>query len=87
MEIKDYPTSINTEPFNINVLVTGASTGTNYLRIDLYKEGSENYFEETYNGSSWYGGSDGTQYCPVTISSEKIGQATIQARIGNPSSK
>lgn len=85
--ISNAPPSITDEPFNINVSVAGASAGTNYLRVDLYKEGTTNYFGETYNNSIWYGGSDGKQYFPVTITSGQTWDGSVQGRIGNPTSE
>lgn len=80
------PTSIGKDPFTIGVTIDGASAGTNYLRIDLYKEGSTNYFGETYNGSSWYKGSAGTLYFPLTIGEDKIATASVQGKVGEPTS-
>lgn len=85
--ISNAPPSITDEPFNINVSVAGASAGTNYLRVDLYKEGATNYFGETYNNSIWYGGSDGKQYFPITIVSGQTWDGSVQGRIGNPTSE
>lgn len=82
--ITNYPSSISNEPFTIEVSISGAGAGTNYLRADLYKEGSTNYFGETYNGISWYGGSDYIQYFPITIQSGASASANFQARVGEP---
>ena len=79
------PLSITQDNFTITASVSGAAAGTNYLRIDLYKDGSTNYFGDTYNGSSWYNGSDGTQYFPITIVANTIWNGQIQGRFGNPS--
>jgi len=77
------PSSIGTDPFAISVAVSGASTGTNYLRIDLYKDGTTNYFGETYNGTDWYSGSVGSSYLPITIGSDGTWSGDMQARIGD----
>lgn len=82
--ISNIPQEVSDQPFEINVSITGASAGTNYLRIDLYKEGSTNYFGETYSGNAWYGGSDGKQYFPITIVSGQIWSGSVQGKIGNP---
>ncbi|HYM64868.1 MAG TPA: hypothetical protein VES68_00060 [Candidatus Sulfotelmatobacter sp.] len=85
--ITSFPSSISSDAFTINVSVLGASSGTNYIRVDLYKDGSSNYFGETFNGNDWYLGSDGKQYFPITIADSKsTASASIQARIGVPSS-
>ncbi len=82
---ESYPASISEEIFNVGVKITGANSGTNYLRIDLYKDGTNNYFGETYNGSDWYSGSSGLSYYPVSIQNAS-GSAIVQAQIGNPNS-
>jgi hypothetical protein len=86
VSITNYPSTIQADPFTLTASVSGAATGTNYLRVDVYKEGTSNYFGETYNNSDWYSGSDGKQYLPITIQSGIVWTGTIQARIGNPSS-
>ena len=60
--INNYTSSISSEIFNVEASISGATNATNYLRIDLYKENTTNYFGETYNGSDWYFGSDGKNY-------------------------
>ena len=67
VSITNYPSSISADPFSISVSILGASSGTNYIRVDLYKDGTQNYFGDTYNGSDWYNGSEGKQYYPITI--------------------
>lgn len=84
--ISDYPQAITQEPFTITVSVEGAQPATNYLRVDLYKEGTSSYFGETYNGMDWYSGSDGKQYFPVSIQSGQIWSGEVQAKIGEASS-
>lgn len=79
------PSTITSDPFNINVTIDGANPGTNYLRIDLFKEGTTNYFGETQIGSNWYQGSEGKQYHPITIGSDKIATASVTGRVGQPS--
>lgn len=84
IEISNYPAVIGTDPFNVNVYVSGPSDGKNYLRIDIYKESTTNYFGETYNGADWYSGSSGTSYFAVDIINSTA-SATLQGRVGNPS--
>ena len=84
--ISNLPSSITDSAFTFNVSVSGATSGTNYLRMDLYKDGTTNYFGETYNGSSWYNGSDGKQFLPITVISGQTWNGSVQGRIGNPSS-
>ncbi|TSC88165.1 MAG: gamete and mating-type specific protein A [Microgenomates group bacterium Gr01-1014_16] len=83
--LSNVPSSISTDPFTLNVDISGPNPGTNYLRVDLFKDGTSNYFGETNNGSVYYGGSDGLQYFPVTINAEGTASAQLTARIGNPS--
>ncbi len=80
------PSTIVADPFPITITVLGASAGQNYLRVDLYKEGSTNYFGETFNGAEWYKGSEGAKYFPITIldSSTPV-TSTLQSRLGQPS--
>jgi hypothetical protein len=85
VNITNSPSSVGSESFEVQVYIEGPNPGTNYLRVDLFKEGSTKYFGETFNGSSWYGGSDGSQYFPVTIDSESTASATVQTRVGSPS--
>lgn len=83
--ITQYPSTITSDAFTITASVSGAATGTNYLRVDVYKEGTINYFGETYNNSDWYSGSDGKQYLPISVQSGVIWNGTVQVRIGSPS--
>ncbi len=82
--INNYPQTISTEAFNVDVTINGAKPGTNYLRIDLYKEGTTHYFGETFNGASWFGGSDGKQYSAININENEIASASVKARVGDP---
>jgi hypothetical protein len=82
--INSYPSSISSEIFNIQASISGATNATNYLRLDLYKEGTNNYFGETFNGSDWYTGAEGKNYFPIQIQSSSA-SATIQGQLGNPS--
>lgn len=83
--INNFPNTISAGPFVVDVLISGPNPATNYLRIDLYKEGTDNYFGETYNGTDWYGGSDGSKYWPITIGEDKIATTSVQGKFGNPS--
>lgn len=79
------PIAITNDAFTLTASISGASTGTNYLRVDIYKDGTVNYFGETFNNSDWYNGSDGKQYLPISVQSGSFWNGTIQARIGSPS--
>ena len=84
--ITNFPSIISSDPFSISVSILGPNPGTNYIRIDLYKVGTFNYFGETFNNSSWYSGPDGQLYFPITIAEDNTGGATIQGRVGSPNS-
>lgn len=79
--INSYPSVITNEDFKIDVTISGARPATNYLRIEIYKDGTTNYFGETFNGSSWYGGADGLSYFPVMINGTTSAQ--IKGRVGD----
>lgn len=79
------PQMLLADPFTITATISGASSGTNYLRVDIYKDQTTNYFGETFNGSYWYTGSDHTQFLPITIQSGVAWTGTIQAKVGDPS--
>lgn len=83
--ISEAPASIGTESFTLSAFVDGPSPGTNYLRVDLYKETTINYFGETFNGSDWHSDSNGTNYFPITIDSSGTASAQLTARLGTPS--
>lgn len=84
LTITNNPQTISSEPFTLSVTIDGAQAGTNYLRVDIYKESTTNYFGETYNGSDWYGDSEHAQYLPVQIESGQAKTIEVQARIGSP---
>jgi hypothetical protein len=83
--INSYPGTVtSTNSYQVSASVSGAINATNYLRIDLYKDGTSNYFGETYNGSDWYSGSDGKTYYPIQIQNASA-SANFSFQIGNPS--
>ena len=60
-KIVSSPPTITNGSFTVTVNIEGAGAGTNYLRLELSKEGDTQYFGETFNGNSWYSGSDHAQ--------------------------
>src|SRR3989338_7150057 len=84
--ISDYPSTITEDSFTITASISGATTGTNYLRIDLFKDGTTNYFGETFNNTDWYGGSTYSQYLAASMVSGITWSGSIQGRIGSPTS-
>lgn len=79
----DIVSMTTTEGYSINVNINGANDATNYLRVDLFKEGTNNYFGETYNGKGYYGGSDGKSYFPIEIINSSA-SANLNFRLGQP---
>ncbi|KKT74143.1 MAG: hypothetical protein UW69_C0046G0007 [Microgenomates group bacterium GW2011_GWA2_44_7] len=91
LTILEAPEVISADSFIVKVLVEGAEKGLNYLRVDLFKEGTNNYFGDTFNGTAWYGRSKDTkqdpeQYYQIIIGDDHKAQAEVRARIGDPSS-
>lgn len=84
--ISNTPSSINDEPFNLDVSVSGAQAGTNYLRANLFSSGTTKYFGYTYNGTDFVNSSDYSQYFPVTIDSSGSWTGSIQAKLDPDSS-
>lgn len=85
VSILNAPSTIDQNDFTLTASVSGAQAGTNYLRVDLYKDGTTNYFGETNNGNSWVSGSDGTTYFPIITQANTPWVGIIEGRIGNPS--
>lgn len=83
--LSDVPSTITTEQFTLTASVSGAQAGTNYLKIDLFKDGSQNYFGETNTPQGWYGGSDYAQTFPITIVANTFWSGQIQGKLGTPS--
>lgn len=84
--ISNTPSTISDQPFNIDVSVSGAAAGTNYLRANLYPPSTTNYFGYTWNGANFYNGSDYAQYLPITIDSSGNFSTTMQAKLDISSS-
>lgn len=80
------PSSITTDPFTVTASISGAASGTNYMRVDVYKDGTSNYFGETYNGNDWASGGSGKDYYPITVQTGVSWIGDIQARIGSVTS-
>lgn len=85
VNILEAPATISDEPFAIKVSISGAQAGTNYLRANLYPKGTTSYFGYTFNGSSYYNGSDYSRYLPVTIDSTNTWSGEIQAKLDKSS--
>src|SRR5438093_405745 len=85
VNIFSFPSLITDEPFTLTASISGATSGTNYLKVDIYKDGLSSYFGETFNGTDWYGGSGFSSYFPVTVINTATFGAVLQARTGSPS--
>lgn len=83
--INKFPQVITSDEFAIDTTITGAKEGINYLRIDLYKENTKNYFGETWNGTEWYGGSKALSYPKIAISKDSPTSVNMKGRVGSPS--
>lgn len=84
--ITDHPSEISDEPFSITVQISSAQADTtNYLRIDLYENGSISYFGYTYNGTDFYNGSDYKQYPTVSIGADGSASKIIEGRVDTTS--
>lgn len=85
--ISNPPSSITpSDEFTINIVISGAASGTNYLKIDLYKSGTTNYFGETFNGADWHSDSEFAKYYQITVQSGTDWSGSIKGKVGNPSS-
>ncbi len=84
--IPSFPSTITDDLFTLTASISGATAGTNYLRVDIFKDGTTNYFGETFNSTDWYGGSTYSQYLPITIVGSATWSGTLQGRVGSPTS-
>jgi len=84
--ISNYPSIITENPFTITASISGVTAGTDYLRVDLFKDTTSDYFGETFNNIDWYGGPLYDLYLPITIQNGAIWSGNIQGRAGSPSS-
>lgn len=84
--ISNVPSEITDQPFNIDVTVSGAQAGTNYLRANLFPHGTTKYFGFTNNGTSFINSSDYYQYFPITIAQSGNWTGSIQAKLDPDSS-
>ena len=85
VNISNTPSTIKEDSFSFNVSVSGAQSGTNYLRANFYPVGTTKYFGYTYNNSSFYNGSDFTQYFPINIDSSGNWGGNLQAKLDTSS--
>jgi hypothetical protein len=82
ISLSNLPTQIDLEPFSLIATISGAKNGTNYLKIDLFKEGENRYFGETFNDYYWYGGANYNEYKIATITGN-FWTGKISGRVGN----
>lgn len=82
VELSSTPSAITDQPFTINVSIFGAQKNTNnFLRVNLFPSNTDNYFGYTYNGTSFYNGSDHSQYLPIQIDSSGNWSGTVQGKL------
>jgi hypothetical protein len=65
----EVPSIVTNQEFEVSVNVTGASTGTNYLKASFYPLNTINYFGYTYNGNEFMNTSSFNKYLPIIIDS------------------
>jgi len=82
--LSNYPSTITQDAFTVTASISGAITATNYLKLEFFKDGTDNYFGETFNNADWYGGSTYSQYLSISIQSGIVWSGNIQGRIGSP---
>lgn len=81
--INSFPQTISSiDPFEVSVTITGAKKAINYLKVEIYEEGTQNFLGETFNGENWYSGADAFSYFPININGSSV-SATIKARAVN----
>jgi hypothetical protein len=83
--LTNVPTVIGPNPFTVTATINGAGAGNNFLRVDLYKDGTSNYFAETWNDTAWYRGASGSGYKRVAIVANQAAVVDVTARAGTPS--
>ena len=86
VSISSFPPVISSDSFTVTASISGATAGTNYLKIDIFKDGTTNYFGETFNNLDWYSGSSYSQYLPITIQNSTAWSGSVQGRVGTPNS-
>ncbi len=85
--ISNVPSVVGQDPFNLTVSIAGAKAAKNYLRVDIYKEGTSEYKGQTFNGTDWYDGEDALSYFPIDIIGSEVNVATLSAKLSTiPSS-
>lgn len=80
--VTDAPSAVFTDPFDVEVKVSSGSANTmNYLRINLYKNGSTNYFGYTFNGTDWHNDSTYTNYLPIILDSNGNWSGIVKGKL------
>lgn len=77
--INSFPQTISIEPFDVSFSINGAKKAKNYIKVEIYKEGTTTYFSETFNGKDWYSGSDAFSYFAIDVNSSSV-SAIVKAR-------
>lgn len=81
--VTDVPTTLSdSEELTANVTLSGLGKSTlYYLKGDFVKEGTTNYFGQTWNGSAWVKtGSDKTNYLAVTTDEAGQWSGSVKAK-------
>jgi len=78
ISLSGVPTTITQDPFSFIVTISGAKKGTiNYLKMDIFQNGSTHYFGFTQNGNDFYNDTDFSHYPQVTINDSGSASATL----------
>jgi hypothetical protein len=78
ISLSGVPPTITQDPFTITVSISGAKKGTNnYLKMDIFQNGSTHYFGFTQNGNGYYKDTDFSHYPQVTINDSGSASATL----------
>lgn len=72
IDIDNYPPKVTSSEFQIHARIKGAKPATNYFKILLHQGESNVNMARTWNGTTWYDGSDGKQYFPLSVSHEVV---------------
>lgn len=78
ISLSEVPSTVTQDPFSFTVAISGAKKGTiNYLKMDIFQNGSSHYFGFTQNGNDFYNDTDFSHYPQVTIDESGSASATL----------
>jgi hypothetical protein len=78
ISLSGVPSTITQDPFTFTVSISGAKKGTNnYVKMDIFKNGSSHYFGFTQNGNDFYNDADFSHYPQISINDSGSASATL----------